>query len=763
MKLFATPEAILGEIGTMETAEYDRRLDRATVSEFFNGKPPLTDEEAEAIGLTVNVNNLFGYTDLADTKAQALSLFTKPTEVFQVELDAVPQARIFERRFWEMESTAGWNELIKCSGRFKPAYEGCCGDAALHGEAVFTMPNATDWCPSQTPLSKILVPGDAPTDRSKLTHWAIETEITLREMHRYARGDFKGWKKGAMKKALARIYKDVDGVSADNVDAQNPEEMEYKRQGNTAKEGYRRRPALAVYYFYQVRCDKPGSPVDLTILLHKNEGVEGDATPADKVLFEHDCYFESISEVLNPAFMDCTLGGEPKWHRVLGTGTLNYGLNQAVEVLINRAMQGTMEGMMNLWQAADGVSREEIQEILMRHNGVVPENIKLIEQRFKPDLSGSLAMVNFFRQAGSRNARRISDSASDDKMLEVQAVQQQTQTEEASSARTANWYDHLDSLGRTMWARMVNPFIHPWEPGYSDVKKFQGRMERQGIPLYYLQPHNCKITAVRIIGDGSQQRERTAAVWLSQNRGMYPPQAQQRITRMVTAAMTGSHRIANELVPIQDKPDTSQILRAETESNTCIVQGRPMPVQDDDVDDVHFPVHLEAMIALVQRTSEEQSATFTVGDARAFKALGAHCVAHINKISQMAGNGRKDANKQKSKQWMQALNEVVSVGEQMAHNLRQQQEGQNEKPNPIEVAKLRLAAQQLQLSMEKLTFSREKWERQQMNKESDGSFRRMIELNRNDRENRLTDAKIGQGDIQTALEIEDRARGGAEQ
>lgn len=756
MRLFATPEAILSEIHAMETAEHDRREDRATVSEFFNGRPPLTDDEARAIGLNINVNNLFGYTELADTKAQALALFTKPTEIFRIELDAVPPSRMFERGMWEAEAVTGFNELIKKSGRFKPAYEGCCGDAALHGEAVFTMPNATDWCPAQTPLSRILIPADAPTDLTKMTHWAIETDLTLRDLHRYAKGEFDGWKTGSLKKALRKIYADVAAAMGDSYDQSNPEEMEYQRQRNASKEGYRRRPTLRVYYFYQVRQDKECAPIDLTILLHKNEGTlidsDSDKAGEDKVLFDADSQFSGIREVLNPAFMDCTLGGEPEWHRVLGTGTLNYSLSQAVEVLVNRAMQGTIEGMMNLWQAQDGSSREEVQEILMRHNGVIPENIKLVDQRFQADMSGSLSMINFFRQQGSRNARRATSNAQGSKLLEVQAEEEQNQRDEISSARTSNWYDHLDRLGATMWARLVNPFIRPYDPGYSDVLKFQSRMKRLGIPLYYLQPHNVNVSAMRVLGDGSQAREREQAAFVSQNMAMLPPQAQQRAKRLVFAAMT-NHRLAAELIPVQDKPDVSQILRAETENNTCILQGRPMPVQDDDVDDVHFPVHLEAMIAIVTRASEEQKTTFTPQDSRGFRALGAHCVTTIQKVQAMVGQGAKDANKQKARQWMQALNEVVAVGEKMEHNLKQSQQAEGEKMDPVAMAKLQLDTQKLQLAFQKLDFSAMKWERQQQGKESEGAFRRMLELQRNDREERKTQAQIGQGDMKLALDV----------
>ena len=90
MKLFSSPKAIVAEIDAMDTNERDRREDRATVSAFFNGEAPLSDEEAEELGLTINVNNLFGFSDISNAKKQLFSLYTKPTRLFSVEIDACP-------------------------------------------------------------------------------------------------------------------------------------------------------------------------------------------------------------------------------------------------------------------------------------------------------------------------------------------------------------------------------------------------------------------------------------------------------------------------------------------------------------------------------------------------------------------------------------------------------------------------------------------------------------------------------------------------
>lgn len=767
MKLFLTPKAILGEISLMENAERNRREDRATVADFFNGAPPLTDEEAEEIGLSVNVNNLFGYTELADSRDQLLSLYTKPEQMFTVQLDDIPSPA--ERQMYEMEATTAFSELVKSSKRFKQAYNGACGDGSMHGEGVLFMPDTTGWCPSQTALSKLLIPDDAPTDITQLTHWAIESELRISDLHEHLRFKRDGWRLDSIRKILAEIYKQSnDNATSDAIDTMNVEDMEEKRQTNSSYgTNTRRRPMVKVYYFYQVRADKPGSPVDMMVLLHRTETVEARQTGEDendKVLYKGDCAYESVREVLKPFFVDCILGGAPRWHRVLGLGHLNYQLNHAVELLLNRVMQGTLEGMMNLWKAKDSSTREEIQQLLVRHNGVVPENVDLIQQRYNADLGGSLSMIQFFRQQGSKNASGVMPNMGDAKLLEVQAAQQINFGNERTAMRMANWYDDLDDLGQTMFGRLMNPCILPEHPGYSDALKIQGRLTRLGLKLYYLQPHNVKVKAFRIIGDGDTNRARAGALFLTQNRQMFPPGAQREISRMATAVFTGSYELANRLIPL-DKQRESDFEQAQNENNVAIVQGKPPRVKDEDVDEDHVPVHLEGMVGLIQRAAEFNKGAFTPQDFMGFRALGAHVVMHIQKREMMASgtDSRMNDGKKLARTWMQALNEIVSTGEKLARNMQQAEAGkQGEQINPMEIAKLQLDAEKLRLSRDKFEFSTEKWARQQELRESDTAFRQMMDTERLAGEQRLTKSKIVSTDVTTAKTIDEHRSGAPE-
>ncbi len=750
MKLFKSSKAILSEISAMENSEDARRVDRSTVSSFYSGCPPLTDADAEAYGLSLNINHLLGYTQMASSAGQLFGLYTRPTRFYGVSIDACPPS---DRLKWEMEVSTTFNEAVKSSRRFKPAYQGICGDATMHGEAVMFFSSCTDWAPSQAALSSILVPDDAPADATRQTHWCIEGDLSLSDLHKYVEGNLPGWKVANIRKVLAEIYKDEFSKCDMQMDTLNVEKLEEERQIN-ASSTTRRCPGIKVYYFYQVRADLRGSPVDLTILIHRTESMPQGMDDDDKVLFETEGYYDSATEVLHPFFQDCMVGGTLKWHRVLGQGHLSYDLNRAVELLMCIGLKGTMEASMNLWQAKDSAQREELEQLVIRHNGIVPEGIQLLDKRFVPPQGDTMQWMEYMRQQVAKNSRGATPSSSSVKPLEQQFLAEKTQADEQEAGRVSNWYDDLDRLGETMFSRFTNPFIRPWDAGYSDICKFQGRMQRLGIPLYYLQPHNVKVSVVRLIGDGDTQKAQVGAQWLMQNRASFPPNAQQEITRVAAAQFVG-YEMAERLAPETDKPDTSQTLRALLENTVCRDEMKPPTVNDDDVDDTHVPVHLDGMVALIQRGTQFNNATFTPQDHAGFQNLGAHVVMHIHKVESMAGTGAKDGNKAKSKAWMQALNEIVSVGEQLAHNLQQTQQGA-EQPDQETVAKLQLQVESLKLQQQKFAFSRDKWERQQLHRENSSAFQQVMADSADKRETQLARAKMAKNDVETALAIKDR-------
>lgn len=748
MKLFKKPAAVLEEIGKLRSAEKYRREDRAIVSNFFNGAPPLTDAEAEELGFTVNVNHLFGYRELADASDRVFGLFTKPATLIEVELNAAPNGK---RSDWGVAAAMEASRVLRKVTSFKTAYQGVAGDAAMHGEALFFFPNSTFPLPKQCPLSRMLVPDDVSTDTQELTHFGVEASLGLRELRWFWEKAPKGWNKEALGKILTKIYEGT--TDGRELDPTNFEEAEYRRQENSAsREGARRRPGVDVAYFYQQRVDLPGAPLDLTITMR---GERDAGETADKaVLYTGDGVFSGIGKCIQPFFMDCILGGAPKWHRVLGLGPLNYQINHAVELLVNRAQQATMEGSMNLWQANNTTTREAAQQILMKHNGILPEGLNLVPSRNGSNLTGILEMIQFFRQAGSKNVNGVTPNNGDkNNALEVQAMAELNQGATMANNRASNWYDYLDRMWTEAFSRLTNCYIDKHEAGYSIVQDFQSAMARRGIPLWWLQPANVTVRAVRLVGDGLRQKELAAVQYLTQNRANFAPEVQPRITRLCTGLALDNYRLAEDLTPIQEEEDTPQTMRADSENAIMLTQRTIQAPKAEDIDELHIIQHFPAMEMLIADAIQFQKAAFTPQQAKSFQVIGGHVVAHIKRIESRAQTNRNDPAREKARAFMDQLNQVASMGDKMVNNMQQAQQGQGEEIPPAEMAKLQLESDKLSLQREKLSHSVQKFERTQGFREQAAAFQQNLALEKDFRERQTTERDHARNDVELALSV----------
>ena len=731
-KRFKTPAAIQDEIWRMRKAEDYRRQDRATISDFYNGAPPLTQEEAEALGITVNVNHLFGYTQVSEASEILEGLYNKPAynALVKIELDAAPPGKGSD---WGIRASQEASRVLRGVKSFRSHYKGVAGDAALHGEALFFYPNRTCPLPRQCPLSKMLIPDESTTDTQELASYGIQTRLSLADLTKFHKHSSPGWNKGNVGKVLAKIFEGCCDSDSLNGDSTNFEELEYRRQENSANTTNKRSWVDATY-FYQQRPDKEGLPYDLTVMLNSEES-PGLQDKASFVLYEAESAVTRVGACLHPIFMDCMIGGERRWHRVLGPGTLNFQINQAVELLVCRAQQATYEGSMNLWRARDTTTREALQQILLQHNGILPEGVDLVPNRFEPNFSGMMEMIQFFRQAGAKNVRGSAPNTGDNNdVLEVQAMAELNTAASSSQNRIATCYDYLDGMYDEAVARLTNPFIEPHDAGYSEVMDFQNAMKRFGIPLHYLQRANVRVTAVRIVGNGVRSRELEVVNYLSQNRQNYAPEAQPRITRMCTALATSDANLAEELTPIQDTPDVPQEMRAKSESAIMLTTRQPEMPKEDDIDETHVIQHFPALELLITDAMKFQNGVFTPQNEEAFSALGGHILAHIERIESKAQNNRRDADRELASKMKEQVNELAAMAEKLIKNREKQQAEGGQEQDPMAMAEMQHKMQTLQLQREKLAFTVQKFTHTQNVKEQQRAFDEVDRLHASRRE-----------------------------
>lgn len=745
---FKTAKGMRSEISEMERIEQKRRQNRATVSNFFNGAPPYTDEEAQRIGLTMNVNNLFGFSALATAKGQLRAIFDKPQYFYEIALIDAPAG---EKLRFEMMATQHLSGIIRSSGRFKTRYDAWCGDGIMHGEGIPHFHSTTDWCPGFLDLSQRLIPAEQEATTEGLPHFAITTGLSFDQILFHLRRKSDGWNLAALKSAALKLTEAKKSESPELFHQNyenNPEMAEYDRQAGIDT---MRTERLPVDYFYQVRYDLPGNPVDLTIIsraaLEEQFGKEDEES---RVLYRGASRHSTVNRVIRPIFMNCRLGGKNAWHRGLGYGHMNYSLAWHVEALMSRLMQCASEDATMFWQVQDSAAREALEAIRLKHNGIVPIGAEPVQHRHQSNLAALVTVIEKFQQQGSQNIMGLGQSeGTKGDEFEVEAIARQENTMAQRSAHNADWYEQNDRIGEEIVRRFTNPWITEYDQGYSEIAAFQARMERHGIPLRYLQPENIRVRVARIAGDGNSQRAAAQGAWILNNMQHIDAHKQPAAKRFAFAAVLGDYQRAAEFVDVESNLSTEQVREADQENAAMITratigQMTPFDTTSGDVHEVHIiKGHFPALEALIAKGVEQQS-TWTNDQYQAFQLIGAHCVVHIRSLEQMQ---KKDI----AKAAMDQLNQLAAYGAKMANNLRQQQ--QQQKPDPIEAARLQLDERKVSLAENKNEFGKEKFERTQALRERQAAVREVIEMERDNRDDKKTRQEMALEDARTAKEL----------
>lgn len=235
----------------------------------------------------------------------------------------------------------------------------------------------------------------------------------------------------------------------------------------------------------------------------------------------------------------------------------------------------------------------------------------------------------------------------------------------------------------------------PVDCGYTEVKKFQDAIRKEGIPLAWLRKEkdgkfvNIRIKTNRAVGDGDKVRQAMANQAMMARIQMFSGEAQKIILRRITAEETNDYEFAEQVVPYEYKPDANQVNAAETENMTCEkkgIIGVVPPLNDTDVDDVHIPSHLQSMQADIEKGKIRQ---WDQLDLAGFKAKGAHTMMHIQKLEAVPEQ------KQNVKQYKDQLQSLAKQGQEFENNLRTQEEANKLSPKDKQDMELKERGQSL--------------------------------------------------------------------
>ena len=652
---FTSDDDRIAEAELLLREDDDESHDRSVLSSFYSGRPTMSEGEAAERGVAELTNHLFGFDALNMAKTQVESLYTKDPNIWEVHLKNVDE---FDRQRLQLMATKKWNEIMKESQRFKGPWKGVAGDVTLFGQASLMWLSPVDWCPT---LARPLIPRGTKASVDDVPYAFLPHYLTVAEMEKVIRtadelagdGITTNWHIKELRRIVKMLTTNIGDKSDNYPSLENtPTEVLEQMGQNGSSPADHIRLKFPVFYCYERNSD--GITFDMTIIARIKSSEKNlhrqNQTTVNVRLFHQKAYYPTARDMLCAFFLDCNIGGETMWHRVMGLGRLNYDNDMDVEEFFNEAMQGSKENVRRMYQVGSGANTDQIDRWVSdpAWSNLLPEGLNLVEAAKNPNFQYAFTVLEQLRQASKTNAGGDVSNTNDKQTneLEVQAIARQGRNAAAVSSRTNDMYDDLKGLGCTVWARFNNPEILSGDDGFAEIAEFQDYAKRElGLSPEFLSERtehgkliNVEIKVVRSAGDGDRVREVMTNRMLMDRLQLFGPTAQKTIIRRVVASETQDPELAEALVPREQKIAFDQDVRANNENDKAMLKGinGAIPeISDEDADLAHLPIHLEGLAAAIAhgKAALETGGFWTMGMIEGFRALGAHAMQHIERIS----------------------------------------------------------------------------------------------------------------------------------
>lgn len=739
--LFINPKGIHDECEDMYNDDNESRQDRNTLKTYFGGKPPFTDEELEDLNLRANTNFLTGHQVQADATDQLNSVWTTQKNTFKIKLKVVDREQIPFKTRWEAGYTRAFNKILKKSKRIDSHIKSVCGDAATFGIAGLVKKNRQNWWYEHMDQDNILVPKGTELDLEKLTHFCLDTSITISELLRIVKAfgeeEDSGYNISNIKRIIDHCFtkegrnKDVKNRMLDA--AYDYDDFEWDRLRRT--NGYidkTLRTKVKVYMFFQK--DQESGKIAKTIILRsptkynpeKKGPQSGEKDAYDySVLYDKEEDYESMEEVWIPFNMQTNIAGTVLWEEVIGLGHLNYAIDMALERILNRTVESYDDSMKQIYTVQEGSDVEELENLLIKHNELLPEGVLLAENRIVPRWQESFSLINYFTQLqekhGEGNYYNTGDKATD--KLEVQFQAEQQSRAKRITQRVGSFNSRLEILGMQLLKSILESDLE--EYGSYDIhEELKKELDREEVPWEIANDiDNVEISVSRIPGDGNDQLQGRLYSHFASNWDKFKPEVQPKILNLMTLIVSNDPDLADELSPVDEwSQPKSQQREALEENNISITQGIKPPIDVSDVDVIHIPIHLQGIQFVTQKI--QMAGAMTQFDVIAVQELGAHIKQHIDRLA--------PSNPKQAKLFVNELMNLSSQFERVMkeyppQNPKDPEQQMKQQEASLKERELAVREGELQRKFQKDQADNQKWSITQQHRELMGNFQNQIQ------------------------------------
>jgi hypothetical protein len=591
MSRFKDASKIHSVIENMRLANYPCALNRTKINALFNGDPPWTEDERQSNKFFTNVNPLYGTRIAHNARTNLNNAFLKPGNYFKVGLDAptglVPRHRKAE---WSGVITSEINRVLKRQQSFNDMWDQTNAQVVLHGLGpVWWSLDRENPLPRSIGIEDVLVPAQTQLDFANLEFFAIYRQWTYAELFDMTHGKQRdpGWNMTLVNRVMQSLNTQDLQSTVMGERWLMPEKLQEDLKENAGWFMTSAAPTIFVWDFYFRNYDDDDGQVqrwDRRVVLDYMQ-MQPEATAAalasdakENFLYQKNSYADALANVIHWQVGNCSNVAPFRYYSVRSLGFLLFAVCQLQNRMYCRFSDSTFGNMLELFRNVGEDDRERLEKVDLYHMGIVPDGLSFVTAGERHEVNEN--QVNMFM---AMNKQLMGESSST-YMPEIDTGTQKERTLGEAQIALQSSISLTNGLLNQGYNRAVHLYRESARrfclPGTRNALAldFQRRCQLQGVPKEVLDVQHWDIEPERVLGGGNKAIEGMQANRLMAARPAYDPEAQRHILRIYTEANTDDPKLAELLVPLDEKPisDATQLasLAMGTLMNGLPVQQR---------------------------------------------------------------------------------------------------------------------------------------------------------------------------------------------
>lgn len=569
---FSTPDKVLSTIRASDQVERVRGANRVKVNDLANGVPPLSDESARKMNLSVNTNWGEGPILFANGRRQYESAFLSPQNFFKVTIPEAPPEKATE---WGMIVTRKLNKIMKACEEYSHVHEYRWASVLAHGLGPQIWYDDEKWCPDYIAVEDLRVATDTLTSFKNLAWFGVRKQYTVGELSRMVFGEnsLPGWNKKVIQTVLDSM-KDINYENTNYTWMTSPEKMAELVKQNAGFYSSDACPSIVVWHFYYYDESNPKQCAWQLCVVPDAESNSGYTMPDGEFLYESPKPIATdLHHLLHVQFGDLSNKAPFTYHGLRSLGFLLVEPCYWTNLARCRMLQYTFE-QFNVWlRSADPGGRARAQQVQLFDRCFIPEGISIVPQteRHNVDPRNIELVMAQLKQLQSEASQSYVQSTDTGTKREQTAFETRVKLEQVNSMMSGllgrafrkEKFAYVEICRRFCLRKSQDP----------DVRRFQAECRKAGVPPLFLNVEYWDIEPEVPMGAGNPTLAQTQAQQLLSMRPMFDPTAQQEILHEATEVITGDPRRADRWAPIDGKRGVTDAQRDSEFAFGTLMQG----------------------------------------------------------------------------------------------------------------------------------------------------------------------------------------------